>query len=196
MSVTYRKGRTWPLGLVSSLMILAGTAAAQAGGFSLPYVGFSEGTATSQTNTSVEAARAEYSSQTFAEVETSAERGSLDGPTEVFANAQAGNFTTFVVEDGKAEYEQKKSAKSRVYVKEDNVLAKARAENHTVIYIDGRAYVVVDELARALSRTTQKGTRSVSDADTTITASSNGYLEVNTGTTTEATVRTSTEPGN
>lgn len=183
MSIQQRTGRRWPAGLVSSLMMLASTVAAEAGG------GFSQGVARSDAWTTVQSAYAKYDSETFAEVETGAQVTGPGGVTEAWANAAAGNFTTFLVEDGDAQYEQDKSAKADVYAKGGNVLAKARSENHTVIYIDGHAYVVVEELAKAISRTTASGTQSAATADTIISAASSGYLDVNTGTKTEATIR-------
>ncbi|MFP4538078.1 MAG: hypothetical protein ACLFPA_07220 [Dichotomicrobium sp.] len=183
MSIQQRTGRRWPAALVSSLMMLASTTAAEAGG------GFSQGVARSDAWTTVQSAYASYNSQTFADVETGAQATVPGGVKKAWANATAGNFTTFVVEDGHAQYEQDKSAKSRVYAKGGNILAKARSENHTVIYIDGHAYVVVEELAKAISRTTPSGTHGASLADTVISTESSGYLDVNTGTTTEATIR-------
>lgn len=190
MSFQHRTGHAWPLGLVSSLMILAGTVAAQAGGgFSQPYTATSQGEATSDAWTTVETDYARYESQTFADVETGAEIAYPNGFTDAWAHATAGNFTTFVVKEGNAEYEQAKSAAARVYAKGDNIMAKARSDNTVVITIDGHAYVVVEELARAISRTSLYGTQSLATADTNISASSSGYLDVNTGTKTEATVR-------
>lgn len=191
MSFQHSKGRAWPLGLVSSLMILAGTVAAQAGGgFPTPYTATSHGEATSDAWTTVETDYARYESQTFADVETGAEITYPNGFTEAWADAAAGNFTTFVVKEGNAEYEQAKSAAARVYAKGNNVMAKARSDNTVVITIDGRAYVVVEELARAISRTSLYGTQSLATADTNISAASSGYLDINTGTKTEATIRT------
>jgi len=190
MSFQHRRGHAWPLGLVSSLMILAGTVAVQAGGgFPTPYTATSHGEATSDAWTTVETEYARYESQTFADVETGAEIAYPNGFTDAWAHASAGNTTNFVVEDGQATYEQDKSAKARVYAKGDNIMAKARSDNKVVITIDGRAYVVVEELARALSRTSVHGTQSLATADTNIAAASSGYLDVNTGTKTEATVR-------
>ncbi len=191
MFIENKKGRARSAGLLSAILILAGTAAAQAdGGFSQPYFAYSEGAATSDTATTVEAAGARYESRTFAEVQTGAAFDPANGFTEAWADALAGNFTTFVVEDGNARYDQQKSAHAEVYAKGDNVMAKARSENHVVIYIEGKAYVVIEELARALSRTSIYGTHSVATADTNISAESSGFLDVNTGTTTSATVRT------
>ncbi|RIA47495.1 hypothetical protein [Dichotomicrobium thermohalophilum] len=187
MSIEQTKGRTWPVGLLSALVILAGTAAAQADpGFSQPYTAFTSGEATSDTWTTVEAGGAFYESHTFADAASGAEVEIPGGLKEAWANAAAGNFTNFVVEGGEAQYDQQKSARAQIYAKGDNVLAKARSENQVVIYIDGRAYVVVEEIARALSRTTKDGTYSIATGDTNISAASGGYLEVITKTETDA----------
>ncbi|MBN2301379.1 MAG: hypothetical protein JXN60_02555 [Lentisphaerae bacterium] len=172
------------ISIVVAMLPLAVLPVKADGGFSYASGGYAFGAANSDTWTSVTSEYADYTSHTFAAAETFAAGGGklLEG------SAIAGNHTVYEGL-GKSEYEQTKSARTKVVAKGNNIQAKARSQSHTVIYVDGKAYVVVDELAKAMSRFTPLGTHAAATSDTQIYAAGNGYIGVNTGTKSEANVR-------
>jgi hypothetical protein len=169
---------------ISAILVLAGGECAGAGGYSGGNGGLARAASDAWT-VLVSEGYAEHSSHTFANAAAS---GSDNGQL-LQGHANAGNNTSSYI-IGNANYSQSNSAKAKVYVKGDGVMAKARSQTYTMITIDGHVYFVAEEVARAMARYTPIGSAAAADSETNVTASGNGYIGVNTGTTNEATVRT------
>ncbi len=60
------------------------------------------------------------------------------------------------------------------FTKGSNTLEQGRSETLATIHVNGHAYVVVDEVAAAVARTTQFGSASAAAVDTSV-SSANGY---------------------
>jgi hypothetical protein len=176
-------GRLLPLLPTVALLLLAGGEPGRAGGFSGGNGGLANAASDAWTVV-VSEGYVDHSSQTFA---TAAASASHNGQiVEGYANA-GNSASSYII--GNATYEQSNSAKAKVYAKGHGVMAKARSKTYTTITMDGQVYIVAEELARAMARFTPLGSVAAAASDTNVTASGNGYIGVNTGTTNEATVR-------
>jgi hypothetical protein len=167
---------------IFALSAVAATSA-QAGGFSY-HGGVNEAAASSKATSEAEGDLINFASSalanTFARVD-------LQG---VFASAFAGtDGSTYII--GEAEFNQLNKSKAKVYQKGGAVMAKARAEVTTTIYVNGQAYLVSIDIARAIARATPHSATGAADAMSLISGSSSGYLGVVSGTQSEATVRSS-----
>jgi hypothetical protein len=203
-----RNGSVSLFALVAALSAGGVTARAD-GGFSFPSGGSTTATAGSRASTGAQSDYLNYSSTTFANASVDA----LSGGKILEGSAGAGNAQLLAIgqanclgQDGSCKtssvsqvssntnsennsFLASNASKAVVYAKGGNIVAKARSQTTTTIFVGGHAYVVAVEVARALARYTPYGTSAVADSQASISAASNGYIGVNTGTKNEATVR-------
>ena len=176
--------RLFLLGALVGATVVASTNGACAGGFS-----HGSGTAVfaganSQGSTEAKSAYLDFATTTYAQTGVQTYYGGkiADGL------AKAGNDTQYKA-FGESTYHQKNAAKAKVYAKGGNIMAKARSTTHTKIYIAGHAYVVTNEVARAMTRFTPIGTTAAADSITSAHAAGSGYIGVTRGTSDQAYVR-------
>lgn len=155
-----------------------------AGGFSKTTGFGSYGAAHSETNVAATSKYFDYKSKTSA----SGRSDSLFDGKILEAGATAKNVTSFTGK-GNVTYKQWKAAKSKVYAKGGNVMAKSRAENYVTIHVSGKSYVVSREIARSMARFTPLGTTAAADSASHVSVVSNGYVGTTTGTSAKASVR-------
>lgn len=172
------------IGAIASVGVLALVGSATAGGFSKSTGSSTWGSGAASTDVSTQSGYARYRSRTWANAHTF----SLHNGQIVGADGHAGNDTDFEVR-GSAYYKQWNRSKAKVYAKNKNVMAKARSENHTQIYVNGKLHVVTKEVARAIARHTPLGTQAAADSEAHLTTVGSGFVSGSATKSNKASVR-------
>jgi hypothetical protein len=105
-------------------------------------------------------------------VGASASTSSPDGGSTLGASVAVGHETHTTAS---GTVTQDSQSKATALNKNGNIIEKARNDTHTTVVINGQTYVVVDEVARAVSRTSTAGSSSAAAVNQNVMTNGNGY---------------------